>query len=318
MSVSLNKPGSLGQNQTAEAYQVQSQINRTPGVTKIGTKVPRMGNGDFSMTVGSERFSLWLGADKGTRYQLDIPRSISDYRYIEYQEGATPPTTGDFPDTGDWGWYKDTAATAIYLTMNQSGTLLNISLQTLAGTLTPTQHGNLASTAASTMHSFNQLSGSLTTAQHGNFAAAATNDSLHAEATTARYGFLSPTNYSLLAGATSGPTADTLAKRGAAGALTATSYRDGNLDQVIGTRITWSGTPTGTLSRAAFTTFASTYTDGITTTMVAALNVLSAGLGDQIKLMSEAAQDTQDELEINSRRLGAHITDAMVHGYIHV
>jgi len=174
MPVSTNKAGNLGGNEQVNNYQVQSQINNAPAFRNVSSAVNSIKNGDFSMTVGSERISLWLGAANGTRHQIQLPRSLSNYQYIAYQDGTTAPTTAEFPNDGDWGWYKDETTQYIYFVLNHNGAILKQRIETLTGSITSSQHGNL-SAVASTMHAFSQLTGSITASQHGDLSSTTSN-----------------------------------------------------------------------------------------------------------------------------------------------
>lgn len=315
MNLSTVKPGILGENGRASAFQTQSQLNMQAGVRNSSTVIPnRWNNGDVSMSVGSAFLNIRVGADDNTYNTFQFPKAAQsyDYGYLSFQSGSGAPTTAAYPDDGNYGFYQDTVSSWVYLGINHSGSVVVQNIQTLAGSITAAQHGDLSSTAnTSVMHSFAQVSGTITAAQHGNFTAATANDFLHALATTAFNGFLSSSGFGLLTRATAAASLDALVRRDATsggatfgGTVIGTLFDANGSYRVSGTRVvdnrqTGWGTPTGTVSRAAFATYTSP-------------TIASTYNQTQI-------QDIADGLEDVSRHLAALIVDmlpASGHGLI--
>lgn len=317
--ISPVKPGNLGQNVNVTSPQQQQQINRNPGVVDVSDIVPRgMPAGSIGLNRGDSNFSFFLGVGQGKPQQIGpIPNAATDseqFKYLPWQEGNGAPTTANYPSSGDHGYYRDLATSYVYLDINHSGTLYTQNLETLAGVITAAQHSYLGAATASTMHSMVQITGTITAAQHGNFTAATANDSLHALATTAFNGFLSTSGFSLLTNATNASTPDNLARRTAAGNC---NFRLINLDsstsqlqidgtKVLGPRQTGWGSPSGTLTRTAFTTASVTYSGTAAATYDAT----------QIQTLMDAVETCALELRRSSPRLGALITDGISTGWI--
>ncbi len=233
-NLSTSKPGSVtdpAQVALLNASQVQSQLNAQPRTFPGATNgaLPKLANGDNSITISGEQLIIRQGAAKGTGFTFAISSAATGL--LNYQTGTVAPTVADnFPTEGQFGWYENTTGPTYYWTINHGGALKNISISTLDGWPI----------------AFTSITGTITATQHTNFTAATANDLLHAEATTAHPGFLSTTFFDLLDGATSVSSNSTLVKRSAsAGAsfgvlnLETTGAGDGVL-QVGGTNITTS------------------------------------------------------------------------------
>jgi hypothetical protein len=243
MSFSFTKPGNIAPEDSAriQGGQLQSQLDATPrlvpGTTGVQTKLRK---GDTGVSFSASTVTLSQGASKGTAYSVSFPRALA--QYVTFQTGSVAPTVdANFPNDGDWGWYRDTVTGYNYFAINQEGTLRYPTITTLPGAITSTQHGDLSgvdtssarhvfgqitgtisatqhgdlSAAVGTLHGFAQVSGSITAAQHGS----QTSGTLHAVASGATAGFMSTTHYTLVNGATASDTASTLALRTASAHL---------------------------------------------------------------------------------------------------
>lgn len=233
------------------AQDTQTKNNQAPQLASApaGSTLGPIKPGDLRTTITNTGVSITVGGGRNTSKRVLIPSGLdpSLAGYQPPQDGIVAPTVADnFPDDGDFGWYRDTVTGYVYWGWNDGGTLRNVTLTTLAGTLTDTQHGD-RSTTTTTMHKFAQISGTITATQHSNFAADAANDSLHAEATAARYGFLSPTKWSLIDGAATAATPDTLVKRNGSGEVNATGYN------ISGSSTLWDSLTNATASATAST-----------------------------------------------------------------
>lgn len=325
--VSIIQPDNLGNNDRARAGQLQSQINRGTQVRNASSVIPTQWNkGDVAVDIGNSFVTIRVGQDRNTHSKVQIPKGY-DYGYISYQTGTGAPTTANFPSTGNYGFYEDTATSWVYFGINHADTVALQNMQTLAGSLLYPQHGDLSSTANTSInHSFVQVSGTITAAQHGNFTASTANSALHGLATTAFNGFLSSSGFSMLANATNIATGGELARRNTNGNC---NFIDVNLDastakllvngtQVVKSRITWSGSPSGTLSSAAFTTFAQSYAATYSAAASATYDQAQIDiLINQVEALADAMSATQSGLVVNSRRVGRVISDLMEHGLIH-
>jgi hypothetical protein len=215
--ISTTKDGSLGGNSQINQYQTQSQSNAqtsTVSAPSNGT-LSTLRNGDNAITVDGTQLVIRQGAAKGSMFTFSISNAATGLK--PYQTGTVAPTVAtNFPAEGDFGWYENTTGPTYYWVINHGGTLRNISLSTLDGTLGPTQHGDQSANVTA-LHAMTQISGSITATQHGNFTAATANDSLHAAATTSHPGFLSTAFFDLLNGADVNSSANTLVLRSAIG-----------------------------------------------------------------------------------------------------
>lgn len=241
-------------------YQLQNQLTRPQARAYLKRATPR-GNAEGDQTahvLDDGRLLLSYFDAKGNSADYNLPSDISSQ--VGYQEGSGVPTLANFPNPGDNGQYFDTATSRLWIVRNRAGTLIYPNFVSISGTITGTQHSDL-SAFVGTLHAFTQISGSITAAQHGNFTATAANDNLHALATAARPGFLSASDFSLLAGATSAATASTLVQRNGTGGanfagtlvavdVDASGHYEVDGTQVVSNRNTGWTTQTATASKA--------------------------------------------------------------------
>lgn len=197
-------------------YDIQSQSRRgTQVVGYRGTKRPSgLKDGDVTVrSVDDTKVAVGISDAKGNVQEMIFSQDMTSY--APFQEGSgAPSVTANFPDDGDWGWYYDTVAGAMYWVRNRSGVLLKPNFLSISGSLQTGQHGDRSAEVA-TMHAFTQISGTITDAQHG----ARSGGTLHANAIAGgAAGFLSGTDKALIDTATAAATANALVKRGAAGA----------------------------------------------------------------------------------------------------
>lgn len=256
------------------AYSVQSSANqrqRVQTVTSTNNKYQKRNRfGDQFTTLNGDNLEFSISDSKGNLITRSLASDISGF--LSYQTGTVAPTVAtNFPEDGNWGWYLDTVTGYMYLPRNVSGTLYNITISTLAGTITAAQHGNL-NAAGGTMHAFGQISGTITAAQHGNLTTgtlhnftvisgtitdaqhgALTNNAVssHSNATAGTAGFMSGADKTKLDAATASATASTLALRDASGNLNAVAYESSGT-QVVSSRNTGWTAPTATQSKAGF------------------------------------------------------------------
>ncbi len=191
--------------------QINDQINSAtqlrPRLNRNGVRPNRLRGGDSTTgrRVGTKDLYLGVADDTGKLNELPIRQSLTQYQDPDSASGA--PAVANFPVSGDYGWYKDTATGFVYWSWNDSGTLRPINLQTLAGTLTDELHGALGrKIAAGTAH--------------------------HSNASTSEPGFMSDTDKTKLNAATDAATASAIVRRDASAgasfaALTASSYNLG-------------------------------------------------------------------------------------------
>lgn len=261
------------------AYSVQSSANqrqRVQTVTSTNNKYQKRNRfGDQFTTLNGDNLEFSISDSKGNLITRSLASDISGF--LSYQTGTVAPTVAtNFPEDGNWGWYLDTVTGYMYLPRNVSGTLYNITISTLAGTITGAQHGNLnafvgtmhamgqisgtlsaaqhgdLSAAVATFHSFSQIGSTITAGQHGNLAGGA----LHSAASGAANGFMSTTHYNLVNGATASATADTLCLRDASGNVNGAAIEVAGT-KVVGARNTGWTAPTATQSKAGFANGAS-------------------------------------------------------------
>lgn len=64
--------------------------------------------------------------------------------YLSLQSAAGVPTTTQFPNDGQYGWYLNTSTGQYYWTLNVSGTMRFPCFDSISGMITAAQHGNLA------------------------------------------------------------------------------------------------------------------------------------------------------------------------------
>lgn len=126
MKITFPKPGSLGEKPFAQAYQLQGLNNRQPSVLLIsnGSRLPTFNAGDISITFGTDAVTLWLGAMNGGYQKTTLPF------YIPIQTGTADPTTDNFPNDGNAGWYNRTDTTELWYCYNLGGALWGIAAST--------------------------------------------------------------------------------------------------------------------------------------------------------------------------------------------
>lgn len=94
---------------------------------------------------------LGIPDDTGAVTQVTVPDKVEGLQAD--QEGIVPPALANFPDDGDFGWYRDTVGTITYFTWNRSGTLYSLKdisvydFTDITGTISAAQHGVLTNNA---------------------------------------------------------------------------------------------------------------------------------------------------------------------------
>lgn len=200
---------------------LKDEINGQTNVTGLvgNKKFPRgTKEGDITLRVfrQGEQLNIGMVDETGTRRELPITRALTSF-IAPQQAGSAPPTTTEFPVDGNFGFFRDTVAGKQYWVLNDAGTIRNVSVSTLEGSITSAQHGDI-SAAVATHHAFTQITGTVTDEQHGaRGRKIAAGTAHHTNATTTEPGFLSTAFFDLLNGATSAATASTLVKRAAGG-----------------------------------------------------------------------------------------------------
>lgn len=221
----------------ADVQSLQDQLNgqsRQYGITN-GTLPQGAPAGSIATYQTATTVNIHFADSKGQfGNPIAIPKSLQYFTGVT--SSAAAPTTTEIPTSGGFGWHLNTSTGAYYFALNSAGAIVYPNLAGISGTLTVTQHGNLAGTVT-TLHDFDQISGTLTAAQHGNLATgtlhpfavisgsitaaqhgAQTDSTLHAAATGSTAGFLSASDKTLINTATSSGTANALCKRDATGA----------------------------------------------------------------------------------------------------
>lgn len=175
-------------SQAANLQSFQTQLNTSPAYSGIGSNgksangVPPGSLQARSLPSGGIAFSV---ADNSGSFGTEYPLVNAVGGTVIFQSGTAAPSVTTFPIAGTFAFYHRTSTGAYYFVYNDAGTLVNISLSTLGGSLSAAQHGNLAG-AGTTMHDFPEISGSITASQHG----AQTDQTLHADVTTTTDGFM--------------------------------------------------------------------------------------------------------------------------------
>ncbi len=252
-----------------QAYSIQNQVNAGQQFSTVTKKIPQRNRyGDTAFRINGTSVTVTMSDSKKNSKTFSFEGDLSNF--VAYKEAAIAPTVAtDFPDDGNWGWYYDTATGYMYFPRNREGTLKNITITTLDGQITGTQHGNVSATAG-TMHAFTQITGTITAAQHGTLSTGTlhpftvisgtitdaqhgslSGGTLHANANGSTAGFLTSAHYNLLAGATGSATADTLCLRDASGNINGAAIEVSNT-KVVGARSTGWTAPTATQSKAGF------------------------------------------------------------------
>lgn|GEM_PF-3632426 len=127
---------------------LQTQFNSQPILTSPvnGTFSGSAANGSVnvrSLSDGSIAISQYNSQGRGPEAIIGgSAPSSSQYRSAQTHAGA-PSVGTNFPNVGDFGWYKNTTTGNWYFTLNFGGSLVFQDISTLAGTITTGQHGNL-------------------------------------------------------------------------------------------------------------------------------------------------------------------------------
>lgn len=150
---------------------------------------------DRLMGRGTRGTILGVPDDTGAAVaQVEVPDSVTQYQ--DPQTGTGAPTTTQFPNSGDFGWYQDTGASTVYFVWNNAGTVTGPSLSILSGSITAAQHGILTNNAV---------------ARHSNVTATVD-------------GFMVAADKVKLDAATTATTASTLVLRSGGGGINAVQY----------------------------------------------------------------------------------------------
>jgi len=247
------------------AYSVQSSQNQAQRTETIKNKFSNRNRfGDSAFRLNGSNLDIMIQDSKGNVIKRSLSSDLSNF--MAYQTGTVIPTVAaNFPTDGSWGWYLDSTTGYLYLPRNAGGTLRNITITTLEGVITITQHGN-QSAAGGTSHAFTQISGAITAAQHGNLATGtlhsfpvisgtitdAQHGSLSGGATHASAGasagFMSAGDKTKLDAATASATASTICLRDASGNINGTSIEVSGT-KVVGARNTGWVTQTAVASK---------------------------------------------------------------------
>lgn len=244
---------------------LQQQLNSQPAsVSVLDGVIPKgLKAGDRTFRTTPTGLALGVSDSKGNVNEVPLNR-VTLQNYKPPQSAAGGPTTAQFPNSGDFGWYTNTSSGDVSFVSNIGGAITHESINLLTGSITFAQHGNLSN--AGVAHNFADLSGALTSgAQHGNLGGAA----LHAAATTSTNGFATAAQVTLL-----GTLNTTLTDITSGGAVT---------EILNGTRLFISGVGSVTTKQAAVTTVSgsagATYTateQGIINALVTAVNALNS------------------------------------------
>lgn len=148
---SANDPASLARQMRALQSAIQSiqvQTNTAPTLfSNTGGKVP-IGVVPGSLNVTRQQdgsITLDVADSSGFGNPLTVAATTpSSSAYLSPQTHTGAPSTTQFPLPGNFGWYKNTTSGNWYFTLNFGGSLVFQDISTLSGTITATQHGNLA------------------------------------------------------------------------------------------------------------------------------------------------------------------------------
>jgi hypothetical protein len=241
----LSNPTTLPEDMKRTLTQLRQQNNRAPGVVKqpvlIGGKVPRgRKRGDMGSRPTTRGIAVRVYADKDSSREVEIPDTAKDY--VGLQSGTAAPTADNFAEN-QFGWFYNTATSAMYFVVNNGGTITNISPSTLGIT-------------------FTNISGTITDDQHGALGRVTSGTSpqpLHTNATTAQAGFMSSTDKTLLNTATTASSANTLVLRDAnSDIICRRIHLDGQVTtggiKVVGQQQTGWGLASGSAVRTSFDT----------------------------------------------------------------
>lgn len=241
----LSNPTTLPEDMKRTLTQLRQQNNRQPGVVKqpvlIGGKVPRgRKRGDMGSRPTTRGIAVRVYADKNSSREVEVTEDSK--LYIGLQSGTAAPTADDFAEN-EFGWFYNSATSAMYFVINSGGTITNISPSTLG-------------------IAFTNISGTITDDQHGARGRLSGTNPLHTNATTAEAGFFAATDKTKLDAATATSTAATLVLRDADGdaefrRVRVNQVRDNADIKVLGSQETGWGALSGfagTASRVAFDT----------------------------------------------------------------
>lgn len=224
ISSTLTPPEDAQRDLQKTTAQLQQQNNAGPQVLPYakrggGYAVPRGGkSGDQAVRVTPTGIAVRSWAGKGNKEVIlnsvlgeinesNIGNILNASQYKGVQTGTNPPTVTEFPNSGDFGWFIDTTpSNQNFFVVNNSGSIITISPSTMG-------------------IAFTDVTGTITATQHGNFPAIAANDNLHAVATTARNGFLSAADKTLINTATDANTGSALCQRASNGDLSVQRIR---------------------------------------------------------------------------------------------
>lgn len=150
------------------------------GLTEGSTGTAPTGDGGITLTtVGT--------ANQQTTLNISAALTL----YVALQTGTAAPTTAQFPQEGNFGWYVNTATSDVYWVINRGGSVVGPTIGTFSGNISDSQHGN-----------------------RGRLVNAA---AMHTGATTSEAGFMSSADKTKLDDATNNTVASTLALRTSGG-----------------------------------------------------------------------------------------------------
>lgn len=145
---------------TDRVQSLQTQANTAPSFIGVTDKFP---NGAPAGSMAARQLSngqiaVSLATGKGFGKEVVIGGSSST-SYQGVQSGTTPPSVTQFSSDGAYGWYLNTATSAVYWAVNIGGTLRFPAFASISGTITDTQHGirgggSLHSAATSSTNGF--------------------------------------------------------------------------------------------------------------------------------------------------------------------
>lgn len=166
------------------ASDVQQQLNSQPQSISIldGSVPSKLRTGDRTFQRTPTGIAIGIADSKGNTNPVVINQTALNNQKAP-QSGTGNPTTAQFPNPGDFGWYTNTSSGDVMFVVNIAGTITFQSIDKLTGAITFAQHGNLS--GAGNAHNFTDITGTITGAQHGTLGGG----TLHAVATTSTAGF---------------------------------------------------------------------------------------------------------------------------------
>ncbi len=257
----------------SQVKQLQSQLNQQQNVQSVTDRLPngRGRYGDTSMRVSKNGIDIIIRDSRGGLRRAQIGTDINNY--LGLVESTSAVALSNFPNEGNWGWFRNTSTDKLGLYRTVNGAVRGIDLSTIIGTISAAQHGDLSGAGATPMHAFTQIAGTITATQHGNLSAAggtahamgqisgsiteAQHGALstgtdHAAVTSSVNGFMLATDKVILDAATATPTASVIVKFTAGSNLQASTGVNVGANKVIGARSTGWTAPTATQSKAGF------------------------------------------------------------------